>query len=769
MDWKEQKQKQLISQQVRKENHEEAREEVRKEAPQKTGEEVREETREKAQQQIQQQLQHTLPPAAATGVANGQAVQQQAPARQTYKERRAEKRHAREARENTDGVGNIVTYDIKHQLEDHKKQHTNSLNSYFPFIGKDRDMSKNRSDVDMRVLRGFSHGFRTDKKGNPATPDDLKYQLEDAAFFDAFCSTENERRTPYLQRMMEELLSCDLKEDLLSDNSLRSNAAGIYSLADHLVYMENVVDEKHKNTDFFFKGLLSSGKREALKQVQEMFVLGPALVSACQKRGVEADNLDVPYINSKEKIATYSMGAEGYADIYQDALKKYQTRKDTFKQAAERPDPGVYHKIRSLLETDVQKVLACDVESLRALSDKELRQRREELNGLYTASLNVGKCLTLKHPDQTDGFNRPITLQDDLIGQRGLEYEYKSDVLRGLAEKAAGFKRPGEKRIKAASERYRKQMTPGTDEFQEFFDKLLGPDLVSFGAHPPKFDAVTREFEEAVNLPKEFREGKVDEAGLSEEERRKREIAKAMFRLQGGNYFSLEYNEAQLKDMKKPSTIGEALFRSFHGFLKYEAVQTLLTPEQFERMLFDLGAGSDLTPDSDAGLREEAVKRNNAGVDTLREVLTAQYDMLERKYGNSIEKLTIQDLMEHYLEIGRDISNTQEDFHMAVNFPGFIRENNKDDERLYHRIQYYNRCGIAISGLVPLIASGTIPDPFGTDMMKISNESIHKYLHAIVLEDDDSATAEDYLMKNGSSFQHPLDWTQKVKNPAETK
>ncbi|MDE5590252.1 MAG: hypothetical protein K2J60_14120, partial [Acetatifactor sp.] len=231
-----------------------------------------------AQQQIQQQAQEYLPPAHADAAAAGEAVQQMAPARKTYKARRAEKRrvreeekrHAAEARAHCP-VGDIVTYDIKHQLEDYYKQHKTLFNRNFPFLGIDpvtneekHDMSKNLSGVDRRVLQCFTHGFKTDEAGRPATAADARYQREDEAFYDAFCSTDYIRRAPYLQRMVEEVLSYDLKENMFSDKSLRSNAATFKSMGDRLVYMENVMNDK--NNAFFFDTPLCPVKKEVLKK-----------------------------------------------------------------------------------------------------------------------------------------------------------------------------------------------------------------------------------------------------------------------------------------------------------------------------------------------------------------------------------------------------------------------------------------------------------------------------------------------------------------------
>lgn len=772
--------KQRVQQQMQ-ENRQEVRQQLSQEAQHQRNREAEHPIHQEAQMLLNQQVQADFPPVHADAAAAGEAVQQMAPARKTYKARRAEKRHAEEVAEKTKGMGNIVAYDIKHQLEDYHTQKKNSMRSYFSEKmteenNKQLDISKNLSKADMRVLQCYCHGYKTNWAGKPASDDDRRYQREDQEFLDAFCSTDYVRRAPYLQRMVEEILSYDLREDMFSDQSMQKNAARYKSMGDRIVYMENIM--KDKNNAFFFDSPLCPVKKEVLNKALDIaFRAIPAFTTACQKRGVEPDKSDAPYITEKHYFEEYSLLAEDAAVNYQGVPEEFQSFKESIRQEEEKSTLEMYQQMYSFLEGDVQKLLDCDEEKLNALSKEELRK-------LYSVSLGVDKCLTLKHPVY-DG----RTLKDELIGQRGLEYEYKSAVLRGLVEKADGFKRQGKKTIEAAAERLRNRMTPGTAEFRQYCESLRDVELnarVSF--IPPKFAAVTRKFNAVpaeerqkklaearridLAVKRMQRKGKSDKAGKIAETMepllREGKIAEVMERLQSVRYYSLAYSQEQLKDMNMPPNIGEPLFRNFDGFLTYEAAQTLLTPEQFEQMLFNLGAGAGL--DSDLPeyeeLRDEAIKMNNAGLDTLREVLAAQYDMMERKYGN-LEQLTIKELLEHYEDIGKDLTNGQQDLHMADNFPGFIREGNLEDERLYNQIQYYRRCAVAITGLLNMMPDGYIPESsISPNVLEISDENLQKYMYNMMTLHEETTAAREYLMNN-DSFQHPLDWSQKVRNPAD--
>ncbi len=778
-----QKQQQLDQQQAQQQMQE--TQQIRQQAPQQINQQAPQQIRQEAQQQIQQQAQMNLPPAHAHAAAAGEAVQQMAPARKTYKARRAEKRHAREAREHCP-VGDIVTYDIKQQLKGYYKQNRTLFNRNFPFLGINpetneemHDMSKNLSGVDRRVLQIFSHTFRTD---GAAVAADEKYQREGQAFYDAFCSTDYVRRAPYLQRMAEEVLSFNLKEDMFSDKNMRSNAAEYKSIADRIVYMENVM--KDKNNAFFFDSPLCPVKKEDLKKALD--IAGPTVSlfkAECEKRGVEPDYRDVPYISEQSALKEFSRQADFFAGDYKGKPEEYQSFIESIKsEETQKPTPEMYQQIRSLIEGDVQKLLDCDAEKLNALSEEELRK-------LYSVSLGVDKCLTLKHPEQTDNTRKSLTLKDDLIGQRKLEYEYKLALLRGLVERADGFKKQGKQTIKAASERYKNQKTPGTPEFQEFFDYLRISNIASLVTIDPKYNNVAKEYYTAETLKEEL-PGKMDEVKKRlEEEFGTGEMAAVVERLKSQHYFSLKHTKDDLERLKKPVDIGEALFRTLSSFLKLEATETLLTPEQLRRMLLNLGAGGGLTPDvseyeeplkqaierkdvekqqelekkkKDAEeKRDEAIEKNDAGLDTLREVLAAQYDMLERKYGNGIEQMTIKEITEHYGDIAKDFANAQVDYHLATRFPGFIRENNPDDERLINQILYYNQCGFFMIELINSIGSNIPAKEVSDEMIK---DLIKETLE--IPQNVNRLKAREALMKN-NSFQHPLDWSQKVKNPAD--
>lgn len=691
---------------------------------------------EKNQQQIQEEAQRRLRQAQADEVADGRAVQQVIPARETYKARRAERRRVREAQRIVDwGEKNDVAKRIKVRLEEYNKQLTNSYKSYFLSKESDQsgkqemDLTKNKSGVDLQVLRCFSHGFEKDKAGNPATEKDMRYQLEDAAFYDAFCSTDYVRRTPYLHRMVEEVFNYYLRDDTFSDYSMKYSAEELQSMTSRMACMEKLM--KDENNAFFFNELLSSEKKKALEGALEVFNLTSSLFTEeCRKRGVEPNEGDVHYIGKKNNAA-YSKSAQEYLEQYQKAQKIYKDNKFTrLRLGAAVPDSKTYQQIRSLLNDDVQKILDCDIQKLldcdlerpRTISDEKLRQKREELNKLYAASLNVKKYLTLKSPDQFKWYSSG-TLKEDLIGQRILEYEYKSELIEGLAERAAGFKY-GDSRRYYASSLYKERMAP-TQERCILLNDIIKRHKFDFQGgivNDPRF----------VDVVKEFYARRTD----------LEESAAKDVRLR--NAFTNYISGPMKWDSEPPKTVKETLFRNLASFLNVEATQTILTPEQFEEMLLD-------------------IEQDRGGWSTFKEVIKARYDMLERKYGSSIEHLTVQDVMEHFVDMGKDFANMQMDMYLIEHFPDFISEQVPGNKRLIEQIRYYNAYASHAFELINSFSRNN-----SNVFVKPSHDDTFQAASPDMIVFDETAKRKliedrDALMKNNGFLKDRPDWSQKVK------
>lgn len=782
------------------------------------------------------QIQQQLPAAHAAHAAPGAPIQEQAPARLSFKQRQAEKRHAKEARKHCP-VGDAVTYEMHRQLVDLKAQKDNTMEHH-------QHITHNQ-EVDMRVLRVFSHGYRTDRKGRPATPQDAAHQQADDQFFADYCSRDITRRRPHLERIVDEMVNLRMGPDQFSERNLRNNMAYLKSMADRMVYLENVMNDPI-NQPYF--DTLDPARRETLDRafqtVYRPFVA--AFSMECQRRGIDFNGARyygydemTPIQMGQEMagpmIAQYQTALGQYEELREDvrarqearvqaaaidfatrrlngnrALQRvrmdprfhlrdgernspFLTRADTMIHLEEGhedenlvivntlleigrlqnglPTPQLYQQARALLQPRVQRVLDCDVDALLALSDQSLLLESPRLNELFLDNMFVADLMKLNHPFQQDKEHKALTLKDDLVGQRGLEYSYKCSMLRGLAERARGLAilercktaqpdehyftilernrnaqadpiafangriEVGNRGIESAITYYRNQLTPGTPQFAQFIEQLGQRGVINSQVIPAKFDAVSREFLDRTTP----------------------EAAAAMQRIQEVRYRTLAYTPEQLREMGMPENIGEPVFRSLTSFQRTQAAQTLLSPEEYRQMLLNLGAGSGMEPGvtPDETLRP-ALEQNAAGLATLREVTRAQYDMLNRKYGTGLEHMTVRDVLEHYGELSNDFANGQVDMNMATKFPGFLREDSPEDQLLKRRILYFAIMGKAACDTITFLRSGQIT----------SDQGIAELIAMGGIQED-CAASRAYLLEHSPGIQHPLDWTQKVRAPEE--
>lgn len=131
----------------------------------------------------------------ANAAAPGVPVQDQAPAKQTYKQRREQARKAKEARKHSP-VGTADSYGIQQGISSVMQKRGNSIGSLV--VPK---------DIDVKVLRVFCEGYKKDKHRRPATPEDQQAFNNDNDFLSAYLSKDFERRKPYLERFRKELMS----------------------------------------------------------------------------------------------------------------------------------------------------------------------------------------------------------------------------------------------------------------------------------------------------------------------------------------------------------------------------------------------------------------------------------------------------------------------------------------------------------------------------------------------------------------------------------
>jgi len=224
------------------------------------------------------QVRRQAPAVHADGAAVGAPVQEQAPAKETFKQRQRDKKKAREARKICP-VGTAATYDMVRQLQDHRAEVDNSI---APFVEDIR-----RCGADGRALRAFSQGYRKDKRGRPLTEEDARKQREDREFLEDYCAGDLERRRRHLERIVREVDYIKFPADPFSVSYMQHHLREIKDMADKLVYLENIMKdpinkEFFDNMDPMLKDRLDDKGLVAAKMTY-------ALAMHCAKNGVSVN------------------------------------------------------------------------------------------------------------------------------------------------------------------------------------------------------------------------------------------------------------------------------------------------------------------------------------------------------------------------------------------------------------------------------------------------------------------------------------------------
>ncbi len=182
--------------------------------------------------QLMGHAERQMPQLQANQTAAGQPQQMQAPAKQTYKQKREEKRRDRKAKR-INPEADHVTYQIAKDMKHLNEERGNSLTA-------EQIARAEEANVDRRVLKVFVHGYKKDRNGNPASEDDARDKAEDERFLDDYLSCDVERRRPHLDRITKELLDANITEDMFSRAYLEHHSAEMKVLADRLTYYENI-------------------------------------------------------------------------------------------------------------------------------------------------------------------------------------------------------------------------------------------------------------------------------------------------------------------------------------------------------------------------------------------------------------------------------------------------------------------------------------------------------------------------------------------------
>jgi len=259
------------------------------------------------------QARQQAPAAHADGAAPGAPVQEQAPAKSTFKQRRRDRKKDKAAQE-VCPVGTAATYDMVRQLQEHE---TAIDNSVLPYVEAIRN-----SGTDGRVIRRFCRGYRKDKNGRPMTKEDARKQREDQEFIEDYCSGDLERRRRHLERMVREADYIRFPADPFSILYMRYHIREMNDMLNRLAYMDNV--KKDPVNKEFFDNLDPVLKDRVDSKERVGAALSSALAMSCAEVGVNMNS--AAYIRRGEEAVIHSAveAREFTEELYRNALRDYR-------------------------------------------------------------------------------------------------------------------------------------------------------------------------------------------------------------------------------------------------------------------------------------------------------------------------------------------------------------------------------------------------------------------------------------------------------------
>ncbi len=791
------------------------------------------------------EVRQELPAVEAAGAAMGAPVQEQEPAPSTWKERRTERKKAEAARK-ASPAGTAATYDMVEQLKERRKMTNHFAKPYLEQAA--------RKGIDKRYLLSFCQGYRKNRFGFPASEEDKRRKERDERFLQNFCLGIVDSDGLEVGNIMDDILSTPFSLDMFSPRSLRHNLAELKCLGERLASIQNLKNDypgyfqslqatnpgkweqiraaetlggafvplleahcRKNGVDTDAAGYLGKDREDtirdgresldtltetfqaALKEFRRISVYGEYGDELTSIRGWAA--VDEEEHEKLKRMASGEMGHLRQADqVFESLMQDLEQNKD------QKPSVDLYARTRAFAAPLVQRVMDCYLDYMLDLPVSMLvTSHAEELEKLARESRLASELLRLQHPLHTARRQNRLMLQDELLGSRENEFTYRCAMVQALAKKARMYallangtvenmriggeylteeerREAGdapefmirqkildaEEEMQAAKKRYQDVRTPGTEEFKSWAKDIIDRGKLEREVIDIKYEPVLSEFEK----------------------RETPEIQQAMDRIQDKQYYSLEYTKEQAEALGMTENIGEPVFRSFDPFLKKEATKKLLSPEEFRRMVLDLGAGAGMhcgtwesrkvekvvddngeehmerrTVQHPGTPREElepAIQKNRAGLAVYKRIMRAQYDMLTRKYGLGLENLDIEDMVDYCNDFFRDFGETQVEDHMVSRFPGFLDLEDEKDKLLFYRIKYYGVVGWGVyalySHLDPEAASEIHP-------LLQSKRDIQKYMQDS-LNDPQVVEAREYLLMHDEYFRdRRVDRYVKVRTP----
>lgn len=183
----------------------------------------------------------------AKKTAEGRPAQIQKPAKKTFKQKREDARLDRVAKQKAPFADHVSMHMID-SLRSYQQRRDNS----FDMITPEEMQQAEENHVDLRVVHIFLTGYQKNEAGEPENDTQQRIKDDDRNMINAFLSRDLQRRRPYLDRMVDQVLKVNISDDMLTEEYLEYHAGEMQEQINRMVCMQNLMNDS-VNEEYFDK------------------------------------------------------------------------------------------------------------------------------------------------------------------------------------------------------------------------------------------------------------------------------------------------------------------------------------------------------------------------------------------------------------------------------------------------------------------------------------------------------------------------------------
>ena len=258
-----------------------------------------------------------MPPQIATNYAQASFKPLQAPAKETYKQKKERKRQEKLAKEAYKEADHF-SFGMVQSLQKTRDNLNNSVNS-LPENLVDQIQDNN---IDTRVIKCYCNGFKVNANGQPATWVDQNIKDIDMEFCEDYASKDLTKRRPHLDHILGQLLNTEISMDMFSYSHLKEHAGEVRLMCTRFTYFKNVYEDPINKP--YFEEL--SPKLKELIKIRILDQYEPMNQALAALLGSKAVNInDSDYIKN-EGFAIFRHNLSKSIDNLSDSLKNNEEK-----------------------------------------------------------------------------------------------------------------------------------------------------------------------------------------------------------------------------------------------------------------------------------------------------------------------------------------------------------------------------------------------------------------------------------------------------------